>query len=513
MTRKRLSRIDVGSPTERYRHNLEAGAFVTPSSDLVSRLWRLCSLLRKDGVTYPQYVAELTYLIFLKLASERSINGRAIPTGHRWCDLRAAPDETILERYRETLVLLGKSKKSRIMQAIFMGAATVIREPSTLRRLIAAIDSAEWYSEQSDAFGDTYEGLLQKNAEETKRGAGQYFTPRPLVDAIVELIRPQPGEVIQDPAAGTGGFLIAANKALRDGWQPADENECQFQTAKALRGVENVIDTYRLLCMNLYLHGLETDHVLMGDTLSPLGCDPALQRADVILSNPPFGPSGSKPTRDDLPITGRSTSFQLPFVEHCMRVLAPGGRAAVVVPDNVLFETGRARGLRQALMRECDLHTILRLPTGIFYAQGIRTNVLFFSRPLLPVKADATDEIWIYDLRANACSADRGGQALAAGLADFVTAFGKDPRGRAERIDGGEGSRFRRFSRDHVAARNDDLYIVWLKESADVDEGLEFAGPEEVATAVERHLVSAIGEIRALINELEEDRADEDAAG
>lgn len=226
---------------------------VTSSSDLVTRLWRLCSLLRKDGVTYPQYVTELTYLIFLKLAAERMEEASAIPAGYGWADLLTRPDEELLDRYRETLLLLGRSKESRAMQAIFSGAMTVVREPSTLRRLTDAIDSSDWFFEHRDAFGDAYEGLLQKNAEETKRGAGQYFTPRPLVETIVNVLQPQAGEIIQDPAAGTGGFLIAADRAVRAVSDGKAGTNLEFQKAFALRGVENVLDTYRLLWMNLYL--------------------------------------------------------------------------------------------------------------------------------------------------------------------------------------------------------------------------------------------------------------------
>jgi type I restriction enzyme M protein len=392
------------------------------------------------------------------------------------------------------------------MQAIFGGAATVIREATTLHKLVTAIEGAEWYSDSYDAFGDAYEGLLQKNAEETKRGAGQYFTPRALVDAIVDLTRPRPGEIIQDPAAGTGGFLVAADRALRRGWKPRNNQEARFQNTQALRGVENVIDTYRLLCMNLYLHGIEAEHVIMGDTLSPVGSDPALANANVILSNPPFGSAGGPPSRPELMITRRSTYFQLPFVEHCLRALAPGGRAAVIVPDNVLFEGGAGRALRQALMRECDLHTILRLPTGIFYAQGVRTNVLFFSRPNMTSEGDATEAVWIYDMRASDQRIGRPGADFARGLSDFIEAFGPDPLGRSKRTDGGEAGRFRRFSREAIAARDDDLYVTWLKEGGDLEAGLEHLPPDDVAAVLEQHLVLALGEIRALIDELDEDR-------
>ena len=479
---------------------------MTSSTELVNRLWRLCTLLRKDGITYPQYVTELTYLMFLKLVSVRSIEvpGRSVES--RWRTIVAADEGTILDLYRTTLAELGSGSNDGLMKAIFHRAETVMRDPTTLRRLVHAIDGAEWQSRDRDWFGDAYEGLLQKNAEETKRGAGQYFTPRPLVDAIVGLMRPQAGEVIQDPAAGTGGFMIAAHRHMIDaGGDPSAGDQ-----TPSFRGVENVADTFRLLCMNLYLHGIDPSRMFMGDTLSPLGTKRALQDADLILSNPPFGASGGVPTRTDLLITARSTTFQLPFVEHCARALAPGGRAAVIIPDNVLFEGGRGRTLRQFLMRTCQLHTILRLPPGIFYAQGVRTNVLFFNRREDDGPEDATTEVWFYDMRAR--TGDRGPAALAAGLDDFRGAFGDNPAGRARRVDTGADGRFRRFTREEIAARDDDLYITWLREDEDVDEGLEFAAPDDVAAVIEQHLVLALDEIRALIGDLGEAAIGEDSA-
>ena len=479
---------------------------MTSSTELVNRLWRLCTLLRKDGITYPQYVTELTYLMFLKLVSVKSIEVPVRSVDSRWRTIVGADDGAILDLYRATLAELGSRSNDGPMMAIFNRAETVLRDPTTLRRLVRAIDGAEWQSRDRDWFGDAYEGLLQKNAEETKRGAGQYFTPRPLVDAIVKLMRPRAGEVIQDPAAGTGGFMIAAHRQMID----AEEDPSAGDQTPSFRGVENVADTFRLLCMNLYLHGIDSSRMFMGDTLSSLGTDRALQDANLILSNPPFGASGGVPTRTDLPITARSTTFQLPFVEHCARALVPGGRAAVIIPDNVLFEGGRGRTLRQFLMRTCQLHTILRLPPGIFYAQGVRTNVLFFNRREEGGPEDATTEVWFYDMRAR--TGDRGPAALAAGLDDFRAAFGDDPTGRARRVDTGADGRFRRFTRAEIAARDDDLYITWLREDEDVDEGLEFAAPDDVAAVIEQHLVLALDEIRALIGDLGEAATGEDPA-
>lgn len=479
---------------------------MNPSSDLVNRLWRLCALLRKDGVTYQQYVTELTYLLFLKMASEQKDESR-IPEHYRWSALMAANETEVLQRYKQALIDLGDPAKvaDRSVVAIFHNASTIVREPANLRKLIDAIDALHWFSDERDAFGDAYEGLLQKMAEETKRGAGQYFTPRVLIEMMVALMQPQPGEIVQDPAAGTGGFLIAADTWMRartDDYFELSPKQQTFQLQSALRGMENVPDTFRLLLMNLHLHRIDPDHLDLNDTLSPAGQNPGLKRADLILTNPPFGPAGGPPTRDDLTVTDRVSSYQLPFVEHVIRALALGGRAAVIVPDNVLFDDGRGRLLRKMLMERCDLHTILRLPTGIFYAPGVKTNVLFFTRSEeeAPLE-DATKAVWIYDLRTGAPAYGKTNPIGDKDFADFAQAFGDDPLGRSIRTDQGEFGRFRRFTREDLAARNDNLDITWLKaESADPDDGL--TDPEDIAAAIETHLMFALEEVRGLVEEL-----------
>ncbi|MCD1645313.1 class I SAM-dependent DNA methyltransferase [Aurantimonas coralicida] len=479
---------------------------MNPSADLVNKLWRLCALLRKDGVTYQQYVTELTYLLFLKMASEQKDESR-IPEAYRWGALKKASETEVLKRYRQALIDLGDGAKipDRSIVAIFQNATTIVREPANLRKLIDAIDGLHWFSDERDAFGDAYEGLLQKMAEETKKGAGQYFTPRVLIQAMVDLMKPQPGEVIQDPAAGTGGFLIAADQHMRassDDYFELSPKQQAFQLSQALRGLENVPDTFRLLQMNLHLHSIDPDHLNLADTLSPAGSESRYKNADLILTNPPFGPAGGPPTRDDLTITDRVSSYQLPFVEHCIRALKPGGRAAVVVPDNVLFDDGRGKALRQRLMNWCDLHTILRLPTGIFYAQGVKTNVLFFTRsedeaPL----TDATEAVWIYDMRSGARAYGKTNPLRHSDFDDFLTAFGDDPHGRAKREDQGETGRFRRFSREVIAAGSDNLDITWLKDTSDeAEDGLET--PEDILAAIDGHLTAAMVELRALLEEL-----------
>jgi type I restriction enzyme M protein len=488
---------------------------LNPSQDLVNKLWRLCSLLRKDGVTYQQYVTELTYLLFLKMASEQKDESR-IPERYRWGALKAASETEVLQRYRQALIDLGDGTKvaDRSVVAIFQNAATIVREPANLRKLIDAIDGLHWFSDERDAFGDAYEGLLQKMAEETKRGAGQYFTPRVLIQLMVRLMKPQPGEVIQDPAAGTGGFLIAADTYMRgqtDDYFELSPKQQAFQLRSALRGVENVPDTFRLLLMNLHLHKIDPDSLDLADTLSPSGAQAKFKNADLVLTNPPFGPAGGPPTRDDLTITDRVSSYQLPFVEHVIRALKPGGRAAVVVPDSILFDDNRGRPLRQRLMNWCDLHTILRLPTGIFYAQGVKTNVLFFTRSTdeAPLK-DATKAVWIYDMRANMPAFGKTRPLTIADFTDFEAAFGEDPLGASPRTDTGTEGRFRRFTRDEIAARNDNLDIAWLRDdSAEAEDGLE--DPDDIAAAILGHLKAALAEIEAVSDDLAGEPAEVEA--
>jgi type I restriction enzyme M protein len=307
-----------------------------------------------------------------------------------------------------------------------------------LKALTSAIDKLDWYSAREEGLGNLYEGLLEKNAAEKKSGAGQYFTPRPLIDCMVALIKPQAGEVIEDPAAGTGGFLVAADRHIRDATDEffeLTEAQAYFQRHQALNGLELVPDAHRLCLMNLMLHGIE-GNVDCGDTLSPDG--EGLPKADLVLTNPPFGTKkgGGRPTRSDFSITADTSNKQLAFVEHVVRALKPGGRAAVVVPDNVLFEDNAGLRLRAWLMELCALHTILRLPTGIFYAPGVKTNVLFFTRSTKD-KAN-TKAVWVYDLRANMLAFGKTTPLKREHFAGFEQTFGKEPYGKAKRKGQGE---------------------------------------------------------------------------
>jgi type I restriction enzyme M protein len=473
---------------------------MTNTTDIVQKLWTLCDVLRDDGVTYMQYTTELTYLLFLKMAEETGMEEKILE-GFRWGDLLAQDGASRLDFYRELLLKLGSSASSSQVQAIYTNAQTSIKQPRILTTLITSIDGLDWYSAKEEGLGDLYEGLLEKNATEKKSGAGQYFTPRSLIDCIVDLMQPQAGELIQDPAAGTGGFLIAADryiKARTDDLFELSEADQTFQRGQAFCGLELVQETHRLLLMNLILHGIE-GRVDMGDTLSPLGM--GLPKADLILSNPPFGTKkgGGRPTRDDF--TFPTSNKQLAFLQHIYRGLKPGGRAAVVLPDNVLFEDGQGREIRSDLMDKCDLHTILRLPTGIFYAQGVKTNVLFFRRGL--TEKGNTAAVWVYDLRTNMPSFGKRTPLTRSHFAEFVVMYGDDPNGGAVRVDRGELGRFRCFSREEVAARGNNLDISWLRDES-VQGVDDLPEPEVIAGEILERLEVAIGEMQALKNLLSE---------
>jgi type I restriction enzyme M protein len=317
---------------------------------------------------------------------------------------------------------------------------------------------------------------------------------------MVRLMQPQPREIVQDPAAGTGGFLVAVDQYIKrdDAIYKMSPKDADFQRKHAYAGIELVADTHRLCLMNLMLHGIES-MVESGDTLSPDG--ERLPKADLILTNPPFGTKkgGGRPTRQDFSITADTSNKQLAFVEHIVRALTPGGRAAVVVPDNVLFEDGVGKRLRTWLMDLCDLHTVLRLPTGIFYAQGVKTNVIFFTRGTSD-KAN-TKGAWVYDMRANMDAFGKTKPLTVADFGPFEKAFGPDPHGKATRTDEGEQGRFRFYSRESIAARNDNLDIAWLRDTSNDPED-EMTEPEELAAAIAMHLRNALEEIEAFSEEL-----------
>ena len=471
--------------------------------EIVAKLWNLCNILRDDGVTYTDYVTELTFLLFLKMLAETGHEER-LPAAYRWKKLAKAEGLEQLEYYRQLLLDLGNPKKTKdaVVLAIFGDAQTKLRKPTNLKSLTDAIDRLDWFSAREEGLGNLYEGLLEKNAAEKKSGAGQYFTPRPLIDCIVRLIKPEPGEVIQDPAAGTGGFLVAADRYIKDKTDDLyelKESQAFFQRHNALTGLELVPDTHRLCLMNLMLHGIES-MIGSADTLSPEG--ESLGKADIIMTNPPFGTKkgGGRPTRTDFSITADTSNKQLAFVEHVVRALKPGARAAVVVPDNVLFEDNAGQRLRTWMMELCDVHTLLRLPTGIFYAQGVKTNVLFFTRG----KTDKgnTKGIWVYDMRANMDAFGKTRPLAVGDFKEFESFFGRDPLGKSKRKDGGEEGRFRFFSRELIKKRGDNLDIAWLRDTSDDPED-EMTEADELAAAIIGHLKNALDEIEAISEELE----------
>ncbi|MEO7068585.1 MAG: N-6 DNA methylase [Rhodanobacter sp.] len=476
------------------------------ASDIVGKLWGLCNVLKDDGVTFHQYVTELTYLLFLKMAEETGTEDQ-LPEGYRWEDLTALSALDRLEAYRLLLLHLG-SHGSMLVREIFANAGSFIKKPVTLSILISDIDKLDWYSVHREDLGDLYEGLLEKNANEKKSGAGQYFTPRALIDSMVLVMQPQMADTIQDPAAGTGGFLIAANNWLRthndiDSLTEAQQRRYRHKT---FFGMEHVQDTHRLALMNLMLHGITSSQdgggIHYGDTLSPEG--QSLPQASLILTNPPFGSKkgGGLPTRDDL--TYPTSNKQLAFLQHIYRGLKPGGRAAVVLPDNVLFEAGVGTDIRRDLMDKCNLHTILRLPTGIFYAQGVKTNVLFFQKGSQDDPRQhigCTERVWIYDLRSNMPNFGKRTPFGATHLKPFEDVYGEDPNGRSARVDEGEQGHFRCFSREQIRERGDSLDISWLKDADSVDAN-DLPAPEELAGEAMAELSEALRELDALMEAL-----------
>lgn len=391
------------------------------------------------------------------MAEEAGTEGE-LPAGCRWSDLKAARGAHLLEFYRSLILRLSGAKSPRI-SAAYSRARTDIERSSSLEALLLGIDGADWFSAKREALGDIYEGLLEKNATEKKSGAGQYFTPRPLVDCIVSLVKPQRNESVQDPAAGSAGFLVAAHQ-----WASLNGKPSARTRPVSYSGVELVPDVHRLGTMNLLLHNVGADFRL-GDTLGEAG--PQLPSADIALANPPFGTKkGNSSTRSDLPYPTSNKQFS--FLQHIVANLTPDGRAAVVFPDNILFETGKGSDIRRLMMNQCDLHTILKLPTGLFYSPGVKTNVLFFAKRGRRVKM--TERVWVYDLRTGSPGFGRTRPFERFHLADFEAAFGEDPYGKSPRTDQGEQGRFRSFSRAQIAERGDTLDMTWLSSPPGADD-------------------------------------------
>ena len=489
------------------------------TQDLINKLWNLCNLLRDDGVTYHEYLNELTYLVFLKMVEETS-QDELIPEGYRWQDIESFNAATRLEEYKKLLIHLG-SHGSLITKAIFANASTCIRKPVTLNKLVTEIDKLDWYSAKQEGLGDMYEGLLEINASEKKSGAGQYFTPRVLIEVMVELMKPSLDDTIVDPTAGTGGFLIAAHHQIEKHHDVTNLDEIAYDKYqhKTFFGMELVPDTRRLAMMNLMLHDLAVDDenagVLYGDTLSNEG--KALPPASLILANPPFGTKqgGGVPTRDDL--VHYTSNKQLAFL-HAMyhRMLKPGGRAAIVLPDNVLFEGSTGRKIRQDLMEKCNLHTILRLPTGIFYAAGVKTNVLFFNKPTDPNKDTGnTQNVWVYDMRANMPQFGKRTVLTKTHFDEFYQAVGHDltqvdEAARQAFIENHKNGsdigdidtcRLRKFSRAEVKAKEDSLDLAWIRDDS-IEDAANLPEPDILINEAIEELAGAIADLQSILVEL-----------
>lgn len=485
------------------------------STAIISKVWGMCNPLRDDGVSYGDYLEQLTYLIFLKMSDEYSKppykKQTGIPQGFGWNDMSMLKGAELEDKYREILEKLGE--QGGILGKIFKGATNKISNAAILSRIVAMIDKEKWVSMSSDVKGEIYEGLLQKNAEDIKSGAGQYFTPRPLIKAMVRCIRPEPMKSVADPCCGSGGFLLAAQDYITDPKNyTLDREQKEFLKSEAFHGVELVNMTFKLCLMNLYLHNI-------GDIYGniPVEHKDALlmdsgERYDYVLTNPPFGKKSSitftneegEQEDEDLVYNRQdfwttSSNKQLNFVQHINTILKSTGKAAVVVPDNVLFEGGAGEIVRRKLLETTDLHTILRLPTGIFYKPGVKANVIFFDkRPASP--EIQTKEVWIYDFRTNIHFTLKQHPMTEADLEDFIKCY--NPENRYERSEtwsetNPEG-RFRKYSIDEIMKRDKlSLDIFWIKDKSLAD--LENLPPaDELADDIIENLQSALESFREL---------------
>lgn len=482
------------------------------ANQLVNKLWNFCDVLRDDGVSYGDYVEQLTYLLFLKMDEEMTEIGfqeeSQVLEEYNWESLVAKDGEELESHYRTLLQELGS--RDGLLGVIFSKSQNRIQDPAKLRRLVLMIDDENWSGMDVDVKGEIYEGLLQKNAEDVKSGAGQYFTPRPLIQGIVEAVQPEPDQTICDPACGTGGFFLAAHDYITDSKNyQLDKQQKQFLQHDAFKGWEIVDNTARLCVMNLYLHGIDGKEspVVVDDSLRS---DPG-DRFDLVLTNPPFGKKSSVTVmsaegeavkesltyeRDDFWAT--TSNKQLNFLQHVKTLLNIGGTAAVVVPDNVLFEGGAGETVRRKLLDEFDAHTMLRLPTGIFYAQGVKANVLFFDAK--PAQADPwTEDLWIYDLRTNKHFTRKRDPLTFEDLTDFVNCY--NPENRHERE---ETERFKSYSYEELVERDKvNLDIFWLKDDS-LEDIEDLPEPEVLAADITENLEAALDQFSQIQSDLTE---------
>lgn len=494
------------------------------NQEIVQKLWNLCNVLRDDGITYHQYVTELTYILFLKMMKEKDIEDTIEKNIVGYKDLKKKnEDGTItkneqqeflekkkvaeyswdtlvslsgieLKKYYEQIIhLFGEHCRGHI-KSIYHNARTNIEEPKNLEKIIRTMNNLDWYSIDEEGFGDLYEGLLEKNANEKKSGAGQYFTPRVLIDVMIRLIQPKVGERCNDPACGTFGFMIAAKRYVNEHHDEfsLSKEEYDFQKEKAFTGCELVSDTHRLALMNAMIHGIESE-ILCADTLSNIG--KSMSGYDVVLTNPPFGTKkgGERATRDDF--TFPTSNKQLNFLQHIYRSLKVDGkaRAAVVLPDNVLFADGDGAKIREDLMDKCNLNMILRLPTGIFYAQGVKTNVLFFTRGT--TEKENTKEVWFYDMRTNMPSFGKTTPLKKEHFVDFEKAYLAEDRTKIE------DERLNVFTREEIKAKSNSLDLGLIRDENVLDyEDLQ--DPIESGEDMIGQLEEALDLIKSVVKEL-----------
>ena len=483
------------------------------ASEIVNKVWNYSQVLRDDGVGYGDYVEQLTFLIFLKMADERAAAGQtvAVMTEYSWSKLVALDGDALEIQYRHTLEALGK--QTGMLGTIFRKAQNKIQDPAKLERLIKMIEKEAWSTLPVDVKGEIYEGLLERNAQDVKGGAGQYFTPRPLIQAMVEVMQPDVMDTIADPAVGTGGFLLAAYDYMAP--NAKSKKEQRHLRENALTGNDIVDSVTRLCAMNLYLHGIGS-----AEGECPVSSQDALAKAvgdgdrvDMVLANPPFGKKSSitiisektgraeaaKLTYEREDFWATTSNKQLNFVQHIANMLKIDGKAAVVVPDNVLFEGGAGETVRKNLLDRCNLHTILRLPTGIFYAQGVKANVIFFDNKPAS-KTPWTKNIWIYDFRTNVHMTLKTNRLVLADFADFIDCYKPDDiRQREESVEeNGEQGRWKMFTYDEVVARDKtNLDLFWLKDDS-LEDTENLPAPAVLAAEIVEQLQAALIEFESV---------------
>jgi type I restriction enzyme M protein len=478
------------------------------SNGIVQKLWNYCNILRDDGLSYQDYIEQLTFLLFLKMADERQkmFPGREklIPKDLDWQSLERLDGDPLDIHYKHILTELGK--KPGLLGTIFRKAQNKVQDPAKLKRLISdLIGREQWTTLGVDVKGDAYEGLLEKNAADVKGGAGQYFTPRALIQAIVEVMHPEPRQNIHDPACGTGGFLLAVHDHVNQHFT-LDKDDKRFLKEKALSGTEIVDGAARLCAMNLFLHGVGgEDSITVGDALISRGS----REYDMVLTNPPFGKKSSvtmigedgEESRETLTIVrddfwATSSNKQLNFLQHVRSLLKIEGRAAIVVPDNVLFEGGAGETIRRRLLHDCDVHTLLRLPTGIFYAQGVKANVLFFDRRIASEKP-WTKKLWIYDFRTNQHFTLKTNPLRREDLDDFVGCYHAENRHKRK-----DSERFHSFTYEELVKRDKaSLDIFWLRDES-LEDSANLPAPDVIAAEIVEDLQAALDEFALIATDL-----------